>query len=377
MNKTLVIIDFSHMCSRMLHTAVFKTKPKKKNGKFLTEEWAPYMKHLIFNSLQFIKNKFHGEIVIAMDSKNNWRKGIYPPYKQHRVKSRNDSGINFEDYYAVIDKIGKALDELFPFKVIKIERAEADDIAGVLSYKFGNDRNVILITSDHDWEQVMAEVERVQMWDPIKKEYQELSDEEKVIIDTPHGPMSRFTVQHALIGDKGDNVLSITGNTEFSEPFKSFLKENEIYNNSVKEVTAMSIFDELLDKYDVYKITKSGKNKGKPTEEKDIFKTVPFGIKKAQAASESSDTLIELLDKHEMYKDRFYLNATLVDFMMIPEEMKEEIIQRYNNTEVHYDPNGILNYFMTENLGQMVSAVNKFYDGDYELKSSTSLDDFL
>ena len=375
--KPLVIVDFSHTSSRMLHTAIFQTKPKKKDGKFITSEWLPYYKHLIFNSLQFVKNKFNGEVVLAMDSRNNWRKDVYNEYKAHRAKGRDESEIDFGEYYEAVEDMGRVLDELFPFKVLKINKAEADDIAGTLAYKFGNDRPIILITSDHDWEQVMAETSHVQMWDPIKKEYQVLSDYERGIIETPHGPMSRFTIHHALLGDKGDNVMSLTGCTEFSESFITYLKENEIYTTSVKEFLTMSISNELMEKFDVMKITKSGKNKGKPTDEKDIFKTVPFGIKKAEAASESTDTLNELLDKHEMYRERFYMNAQLVDFMMIPEDMKNEIVQQYNDTEIHYDPTGILNYFMSENLGQMVTAVNKFYDGDYSMQTKTSLDDFF
>lgn len=375
--KPLVIIDFSHTSSRMLHTAIFQTKPKKQDGKFITAEWLPYYKHLLFNSLQFVKNKFGGEIVIAMDSNNNWRKRVYSAYKQHRVKSRDESEINFEEYYAAVDEMGEVLKQYFPFKVVKVPTAEADDIAGVLSYEYGNDRPIILITSDKDWKQVMAKQAHVQMWDPIKKEYQTLTDYEKSEIETHHGPMSRFSVHHALLGDAGDNVLSLTSETEFSDAFKAYLKENEIYTTSVQEVHNMAIFEELWENFDVMKITKSGKNKGKPTDEKDVYKTVPFGIKKAEAASESKDTLAELLSKHPMYNDRFYMNATLVDFMMIPEDIKQTILDEYKATKVNYDPNGMLNYFIDEGLGQMVSSINKFYDSSYQIESSTSLDDFF
>lgn len=374
--RPLIIIDYSHTSMRMVFTAIANTKPKKKDGKFITADFIQYYKHLMFNSLQFVKNKFKGDVVLAIDSQNNWRKTFYPDYKANRTKTKEDSDINFDEFFEEVDKLTDVIREAFPFKVVKVEGSEADDIAGTISLKYGNQRPIILVTSDHDWSQVLSHG-NTQMWDPIKKEYCSLTDFEHTIIETGYGPMSRFTLIHALIGDKGDNVPSITGMTEFSEPFKSFLKQNEIYTESVKEFNSMEIKDELIEKYDVYKIVKSGHKKGQTTDEKDIFRTVPFGIKKAEKAAHSKETLDDLLNSHELYRDNFNRNRILVDFSKVPEELQEEIIKEFNSVEINYNPDKMLEYFMNEKLGQHVTGINKFYDVTHETQRTTSLDDFF
>ena len=375
--KPIVIIDFSHTCARMLYTAILQAKPKKQNGMFISSEWIPYFKHLLFNSLQSVKQRFPGEIIIAMDSSNNWRKDFYNEYKSHRAKGREESEINFPEYYAEIQEISEVLRLYFPFKVLKVPKVEADDIAGVLANKFGDTKQVFLVTSDKDWKQVLAENSFVKMWDPIKKDFQTLTDYEQELIEPPTGLMSRYTLHHVLLGDSGDNVPKITDMTEFTDVFKSYLKENEVYASVPKEFVELSIADELFEKFDKYKVIKSGKKKGQFSEDKDIFKSVSLGPVAVNKISESTDTLLEFLNKHPMYMDNFHRNSTLVDFNAIPEELQKSIMEEYNITEINYDPNGILKYFMDEGLGQMVSSITKFYDATLETQKQSSLDDFF
>jgi hypothetical protein len=155
------------------------------------------------------------------------------------------------------------------------------------------------------------------------------------------------------------------------------LKEKSVYTTEVHEFLKLDIADELIQNYDVYKPISRGPNKGKLTDTKDIYRSVPFGAKKAEKYSESAAALNSLLDSHPMYRDRFMLNATLVDFNMIPEDIQSDIIDAYNETEVNYNPNGMLNYFMNEGLGEMVNAISKFHDNAYESQKTSSLDDFL
>ena len=374
--KPLIIVDYSHTVMRMVFVAIAQAKPKKKQGKFITSEYMPYMKYLLFNSLQFVKNKFNGDMVLAIDSKMNWRRDLYSDYKANRAKAKTDSGIDFDEFFGEVDKITDVIREMFPFKVVKVPKSEADDIAGTISLVYGNDRTIVLVTSDHDWSQVLSHT-NTQMWDPIKKEFANLTDFENTIIETDFGNMSRFTIIHSLIGDKGDNVPTITGMTEFSDAFKSYLKENNIVNTSVKDFNSMGIKDELIENFNVYKITKSGANKGKQTEEKDVYKTVPFGIKKAEKAAENVDSLNGLLNSHPMYRDNFIRNRTLVDFDCVPENIKRDILDEFERVEINYDPNKMLEYFMQENLGQHINNIHKFHDTSLEKQTSTSLDDFF
>lgn len=411
--KPMVIVDFSHLFSRNIFVAINQAKPSVKNGKFVTAELAPYFKHLLFNSLQFIKNKFRGEIVLALDARRNWRKDFYDDYKGTRAKGKEESELNWEEIYVIIDEIIEVIKENFPFKVVKVEKAEADDIGGVLAQAFGNHREVILVTSDHDWLQNLTHGQHVKMYDPIKKEYVNLTEWEHTIIDTPRGEMSRFTAVHTLIGDSGDNVPNIAFETVFSDNFKAHLKANEIYGEKVKEVTAMAVYKEIVEKYEILATVKSGKRKGLPqldyriwyrlteTDEiirkddyvklnddtiefepvevpvKDIFKKIGYGEVKAAKAVESEHTLKEFLDSHHDYRDNFEFSNTLVDFSKIPDNLKEEILEEYHRTEISYNQGAILEYFIEQGLGQMVNQVTKFYDTDYVNNTSSSLDDFF
>ena len=377
MNKSITIIDFNHLNMRNLFIALSEVKPRKKDDLFITEEFIRYHKYLIFNSLQFIKNKFRNEIILASDSKNSWRKDFYTGYKANRNKTRENTQVNFKEFFEVTDEILDVIQNNFPFKVLKTEKAEADDIAGVISLIYGNEIDITLVTSDHDWLQVLPYTKGAKIWDPIKKVDMTLTDFENTIIETDHGPMSRFSIIHSLIGDKGDNIPSITAGTNFSEPFIDYLNKNNITNKCVKTVKEMNIFNELVENYNVFTPIKSGKLKGQHKDTKFIYKTVPFGIKKAEKTAESSETLNSLLNSHNMYRDNFIRNRKLVDFTKIPTEIKEEILKDFNKAEVRYSTDGMIDYFKKEELTQHINGINKFYSIKYEDIKTRSLDDFL
>jgi len=129
----MTLIDFGHLSSRILHTAVSQVNPKvdKSTGKFDTQEWSSMYVHLLFKNLSYLKMKFeqeYGELVICIDSKNNWRKLVYPDYKGKRKKSRDESKIDYESFYVLQDEIINEIRANFPFRVIEVDRAEADDI---------------------------------------------------------------------------------------------------------------------------------------------------------------------------------------------------------------------------------------------------------
>lgn len=377
MKKSITIVDFSHLAMRNLFIAVQQANPKKgKDGLFITEQFIHQFKYLLFNSLQSIKNKFKNEIVLATDGKENWRKVFYPDYKANRATTKNDSNVNFVEFFEHLSSILETIKENFPFKVVAVPEAEADDIAGVVSINHGEEMDITLVTSDHDWLQVQTH-NNIRIWDPIKKEDRFLSEFEKVIIDTCYDPISRFTLIHALIGDKGDNVPTLTGKSYFSNNFISYLKENNITTDCVKTVQEMTVWDELIENYKVYEVTKSGHKKGQLKDTKEIYRTKPFGVKKAEATVTSAKDLKDLLDSHNMYRDNFKRNRTLVDFTQIPEDVHDKIMSNFSEAEINYNPSGMLEYFMNEKLTLHAKNINKFYSSKYETKSNSSLDDFL
>ena len=114
------------------------------------------VRHMVLNTIRANVRKFRefGEVVIACDGKNYWRKGIFPYYKAHRKKARAESG---HDWASIFDCLGKVRDELqefSPYKVIHIEGAEADDIIGVLTKRHASNEKVLILSSDKDFMQL-------------------------------------------------------------------------------------------------------------------------------------------------------------------------------------------------------------------------------
>ena len=95
------------------------------------------LRHMVINTIRSHKVKFgkeYGEVVIACDSRKYWRKEYFPYYKANRKKAREDSKFNWQEIFDAINLIKKELATIFPFKVIEIEGAEADDIIASLVY---------------------------------------------------------------------------------------------------------------------------------------------------------------------------------------------------------------------------------------------------
>ena len=59
------------------------------------------VRHMVLNALRAYKTKFtdeFGEIVIACDNRNYWRKQVFPYYKANRKKSQEASELNWGEF---------------------------------------------------------------------------------------------------------------------------------------------------------------------------------------------------------------------------------------------------------------------------------------
>jgi len=82
---------------------------------------------------------------------------------------------------------------------------EADDILGSLAYKFKQDYQVVIVTGDKDYCQLVQE--RIKLYDPMKKK---LIDTEEVI--SKYGIEPRQFIDYlALMGDSSDNIPGVKG----------------------------------------------------------------------------------------------------------------------------------------------------------------------
>ena len=102
------------------------------------------LRHMFLNSIRFNRKKFsreYGEIVICADNTNVWRKDYYPYYKANRKKNRDDSDLDWNALFDVIHQIRREIEEFFPYKVVYVDRCEADDIIATMCIEHGTDLN--------------------------------------------------------------------------------------------------------------------------------------------------------------------------------------------------------------------------------------------
>lgn len=162
------------------------------------------IRHMFLNSIRYNRKKFvddWGEIVICCDSKNVWRKDIFPYYKANRKKSRNESDIDWNELFTVIHKIRDEIDESFPYKVINVDRVEADDIIGTIVHDNGTELNTggekfLILSGDKDYIQLHSYA-NVGQYDPVRKRW--------IRNDNP----DKYLKEHILKGDAGDGVPNV------------------------------------------------------------------------------------------------------------------------------------------------------------------------
>jgi hypothetical protein len=162
------------------------------------------IRHMFLNSLRSNRKKFteqFGEVVICADGTNSWRKEFYPYYKANRKKSRDESELDWNELFRIINTIRDDLKNFFPYKVIHIDRCEADDVIGVIAHEFGTELNIgseqiLIISGDKDYIQLHTYA-NVQQYDPIRKRW------------IKNNNPAQYLSEHIIRGDVGDGVPNI------------------------------------------------------------------------------------------------------------------------------------------------------------------------
>ena len=155
------------------------------------------LRHMILNSIRSYNQKFkneYGEMIIACDAGNNWRRKIFPYYKANRKKTRDKSELNWTQIFETLNRVRDELKEFFPYRVVLVDGTEADDVIGTLVMKHGDTNEKILILSgDKDFVQLQR-YNNVKQYDPVQKKFRITNDPD------------RFIKEHIMRGDTGDGV---------------------------------------------------------------------------------------------------------------------------------------------------------------------------
>lgn len=162
-----------------------------------TEDKNAYWKYLLMSMILGVKNKYRPkEVILCVDSKNTWRKDEFKYYKARRVLKKEKDTTDWDSFYKTADSFLSEIEKYFPFKVIKVDKAEADDIIAVLVEHLVG-KKIIIVSRDKDFCQLLR-YDNVKIHNPIDGE----------IVACEMNPGS-FLSLHLLKGDSGDDVPNL------------------------------------------------------------------------------------------------------------------------------------------------------------------------
>lgn len=258
------------------------------------------LRHMILNSLRLYRTKFakdYGDLVICCDDKNYWRKQIFPYYKAHRRADREKSPLDWNNIFTILNKIRDELKETFPWRVLQVETAEADDIIGTLCHRFGKIlkadgvENILILSGDKDFGQ-LQKYANVEQFSPVTKKW--------IRINNPEA----FLREHIMKGDRGDGI-------------PNFLSGDNCIVAGQRQKPLMS---KKLDTW----------------------------------------ISLDPLDFcNEMMLRNYKRNEALVNLDMIPSEIQEQINNQYDNYQIP-DRKGLLNYFIKKRLKHLMEHIGEF-----------------
>lgn len=259
------------------------------------------VRHMILNSIRanYVKyRKEYGELVIACDHTSNWRKEIFPYYKANRAKNRGESPFDWKAIYEAFDTVREELKEHFPYRIIRVEGAEGDDIIGTLAHEFGTDvglvigEKILIISGDKDFGQ-LQKYDNVFQWDPVQKR--------EIVINDP----DRHLRELIFRGDQGDGVPNILS--------------------------------------DDNTLVMPDKRQGV--------------ISKKRIDAWLADTNLNNVDSTT--KRNFFRNQQLIDLSFTPARLKSEILIEYDS-QAKKPKKDLINYFMKNKLRNLIEATGDF-----------------
>ena len=177
------------------------------------------IRHMAINTIRSNVKQFKSKypnVILCCDNKKYWRKDYFPFYKSQRKVDREASGL---DWSMIFDTLNRLRDEMkthFPYKVLDVDGAEADDVIAVLTARLAPSSNVLILSSDKDFGQ-LQKYPNVTQYAPILKKSIKIDDPKTLIRE------------HVLKGDRGDGIPN------FLSPDDTFVKgERQKVLNSKK-----------------------------------------------------------------------------------------------------------------------------------------------
>ena len=155
------------------------------------------VRHMVLNSIRTYRIKFvedYGELVLCYDSKHYWRKDVFPQYKSHRKKMRESSDFDWNTIFNTLNALKEELRENFPYKMLEVYGAEADDIIATICES--QKENIMIVSGDKDFIQ-LQKYKNVKQWNPVQKKM--LKDKNPDL----------YLKEHIIKGDRSDGIPNV------------------------------------------------------------------------------------------------------------------------------------------------------------------------
>lgn len=299
-----IIVDFSQV---VLGNVIKDFQNELKKNK-TTADSTGLVRHMIINSLLSYKRKFgkeYGEMILAIDSRKYWRKGKFKLYKAHRARDREESDMDWDLVFKIFDEIKSDLREYFPYRLVEVEYAEADDVIACLTKYFqeneldseglfgGEPKPIMIISSDTDFIQ-LQKYKGVKQWSPTMKK----------LIGKGIKP-NEYLIEHICTGDSGDGIPNICS------------ADN-------------CIFDKIRQKSFMRDRLKAFMEKG------------------IDACKDDTE------------RARFQRNKMLIDFEAIPADIYTNVIENYSSQTPKKNFARIMNYLMKNKMKLLMESASEF-----------------
>jgi len=193
----MIIVDLNQIMISNLMVQI-----NGKNSEPLSED---LVRHMVLNSLRAHNVKFrkeYGEMVIACDSKNVWRREYFPNYKAGRKANREKSEHDWDAIFTILHRIKDEIKTFLPYKVIEVETTEADDIIAVAIKRIkrvigpNHSKKVLILSGDKDF---------IQLHSPNVKQYNPVLNK---FVGKGENP-SLYIKEHILKGDRSDGIPNV------------------------------------------------------------------------------------------------------------------------------------------------------------------------
>ena len=263
----MILIDYSQVA--ISNIAVQLAMSKGKNVLSI-----PMVRHMILNSIRGyvhrFKSEYGNEVVICVDGPDPWRRDIFEQYKAKRREGRNNDDKDWESVFGLIHTIKEEIRDNFPYKVVQLDKVEADDIIAVICKKH-HDNKVLIISGDKDFQQ-LQKYPNIDQYSPTKKEF--------VKTDSPQ----EYVYEHILKGDTSDGI-------------PNFLSPDDTFVNRIKQ---------------------------KPVSKKKLA----GWIDSLMRGNDPQDFC------NEYHYRNFQRNQRLIDFDYIPDDIETDIYKEYEKATV-------------------------------------------